>query len=102
MLPGINMEERGQLLERYKKLSSGLRFAGLWLLVIAVAVVFMPGWLIDLIGKRSTHRNHSGSPSLYQQDGIAALLYCIGGAAVIFIIIVLISGWFRLRRKLRS
>jgi hypothetical protein len=102
MLPGINMEERGQLLARYKKVSSGLRFAGLWLLAIAVAVVFMPGWLIDLLGKRATYRNHSASPSLYQQDGIAALLYCIGGAAVIFIIIVLISGWFRLRKKLRS
>lgn len=101
MLPGVNMNERQELEKKYKKLSSGLRFVAVWVFGIAIAIPFMPGWLVQLLGKKS-YKDHSNTPSLYQQDGIQSLLYCLAGAAVIFLIIVLISGWFGMRRKLRA
>lgn len=103
MIPGVDMNHRQQLEAKYRKITSGLKFVAVCLLVVAAGVVFLPGWILELIDSKRHLRNtdHTDSPSLFQQYGFTAILYSLTAAAVLFIIIALISGWFRLRRKLR-
>jgi ABC-type Fe3+ transport system permease subunit len=103
MIPGVDMNHRQQLEAKYKKLNSGLRFVAAFLLIVAAAVVFLPGWVLEWINSKRHLRStdHSNDPSLFHQYGFTAIGYTLAAAAVLFIIIALLSGWFGLRKKLR-
>ena len=102
MIPGIDMNYRQQLELKYRKLSSGMKFVAGLLLIIIAAVVFLPEWALQLLNKRHLHSNGDSHPaSLFHEYGVTALVYSLAAAVVILMIIALISGWYKLWRKLR-
>lgn len=104
MIPGVDMNHRQQLEEKHKKLSSGLKYVALVLLIVAAGIVFLPGWVLEWINSKRQLRSsdNNSDPSLFHQYGFTAIGYALAAAAVLFIIIALLSGWFRLRKKLRQ
>lgn len=102
MIPGVDMNYRQQLELKYRKLSSVLKFLVGLLLIIITAVVFLPEWVLQLMHKRHLHSNGDSHPaSLFHEYGVTALFYPLVFAVALIIVIALVSGWFRLRRKLR-
>jgi hypothetical protein len=102
MIPGVDMNYRQQLELKYRKLNWGLKFVAGFLLIVITAVVFLPEWVLQLLHRRHLHDNGYSHPaSLFHEYGVTALLFSLAAAVVLIIIIALVSGWFRLRRKLR-
>lgn len=103
MIPGVDMNHRQQLEAKYRKLNSGLKFVAVFLLIVAIAVIFLPRWVLEWIDSKRHLRSsdHTNDPSLFHQYGFIAVGYALAAAVVLFIIIALLSGWLRLRRKLR-
>ncbi|HEV7779636.1 MAG TPA: hypothetical protein VGO58_00140 [Chitinophagaceae bacterium] len=103
----LNDLSREELRAKYKKVNHALKV----LCIVAVAgtalVCFLPGWMINWLASFKKGRNHRydpnrNDPSWFQEYGIQSVYITLGAFAVLTVIIMLITNWFGLYRRVKE
>ncbi len=103
----LNDLSPGQVQAKYKKVNNAIQLVGLFGIASTAVFCFLPGWVLNWIGSlKKTRRTHydpnNNDPSLFQQFGFTPVLIMLGSFAVIILVIMLITNWFGLRKRIRG